>query len=95
MDKTNQLRAQHREIKDNMDRLERIASKGPNSTDFVEPKVQGLWRIALESNFSADELSSLKVELLHYESRLLKLRHMHSEHAISLEKYKNAAHNDK
>uniref|UniRef100_A0A182R8A4 Alpha 2-macroglobulin receptor-associated protein n=1 Tax=Anopheles funestus TaxID=62324 RepID=A0A182R8A4_ANOFN len=85
--KSNQLREKHREIRDNFDRLDRIASKGPNSQDFVEPKVQGLWRVALASDFSADELASLKVELLHYESRLLKLRHMHAEHALSLEKH--------
>ncbi|XP_050070274.1 alpha-2-macroglobulin receptor-associated protein [Anopheles maculipalpis] len=88
--KSNQLREKHREIRDNFDRLDRIASKGPNSQDFVEPKVQGLWRVALASDFSADELASLKVELLHYESRLLKLRHMHAEHALSLEKHKQS-----
>uniref|UniRef100_A0A182MEF5 Alpha 2-macroglobulin receptor-associated protein n=1 Tax=Anopheles culicifacies TaxID=139723 RepID=A0A182MEF5_9DIPT len=88
--KSNQLREKHREIRDNFDRLDRIASKGPNSKDFVEPKVQGLWRVALASDFSADELASLKVELLHYESRLLKLRHMHAEHALSLEKHKQS-----
>ncbi|XP_055526179.1 alpha-2-macroglobulin receptor-associated protein [Wyeomyia smithii] len=93
--KSNQLREKHRDIRDNFDRLERIASKGPNSQDFIEPKVQGLWRVALHSNFTANELASLKVELLHYESRLLKLRHMHAEHALSLEKHKQAKHGDK
>uniref|UniRef100_A0A2M4BRJ8 Putative alpha 2-macroglobulin receptor-associated protein n=1 Tax=Anopheles marajoara TaxID=58244 RepID=A0A2M4BRJ8_9DIPT len=88
--KSNQLRDKHREIRDNFDRLERIAAQGPKSQDFVEPKVQGLWRVALASEFSADELASLKVELLHYESRLLKLRHMHAEHALSLEKHKHS-----
>uniref|UniRef100_A0AAG5CXS3 Alpha 2-macroglobulin receptor-associated protein n=1 Tax=Anopheles atroparvus TaxID=41427 RepID=A0AAG5CXS3_ANOAO len=88
--KSNELREKHREIRDNFDRLDRVASKGPNSKDFVEPKVQGLWRVALASDFSADELASLKVELLHYESRLLKLRHMHAEHALSLEKHKQS-----
>lgn len=95
MDKSNLVREKHREIKDNIDRLERKASKGPKSSDFIEPKVQGLWRVAMSSNFTADELSSLKIELLHYESRLLKLRSMHSEHAFTLEKYKNADHGDK
>ena len=85
----------HRDIRDNFDRLERIASKGPNSQDFVEPKVQGLWRVALSSGFSADELNSLKLELLHYESRLLKLRHMHAEHALANEKHKKSDYGDK
>ncbi|EAT37199.1 AAEL010784-PA [Aedes aegypti] len=93
--KSNQLREKHRDIKDNFDRLERIAAKGPDSQDFIEPKVQGLWKIAVHSNFTADELASLKVELLHYERRLLKLRHMHAEHALSMEKHKNAKHGDK
>ncbi|XP_052866308.1 alpha-2-macroglobulin receptor-associated protein [Anopheles cruzii] len=88
--KSNQLRDKHRDIRDNFDRLERISSQGPKSQDFVEPKVQGLWRVALASDFSADELASLKVELLHYESRLLKLRTMHAEHALSIEKHKHS-----
>lgn len=86
--KANQLRDKHRDIRDNFDRLERITGKGPNSKDFIEPKVQGLWRVALASDFTTDELSSLKTELLHYESRLMKLRQLHAEHAIANEKHK-------
>lgn len=93
--KVNLLREKHRDLKDGYDRLERVASKGPKSEDFVEPKIQGLWRVALASNFTADELSSLKIELLHYESRLLKLRHMHAEHALVQEKQKVAKSGDK
>uniref|UniRef100_A0A336KK32 CSON011271 protein n=2 Tax=Culicoides sonorensis TaxID=179676 RepID=A0A336KK32_CULSO len=93
--KVNQLREKHREIKDGYDRLERTASKGPKSEEFVEPKIQGLWRVALASNFTSDELASLKIELLHYESRLLKLRHMHAEHALAQEKQKIAKSGDK
>lgn len=88
LDSANLLRAKHQDIRDNFDRLERVSAKGPNSQEFIEPKVQGLWRIASNSNFTADELASLKVELLHYESRLLKLRHLHAEHALNREKYK-------
>uniref|UniRef100_A0A1B0DRC4 Alpha-2-macroglobulin RAP C-terminal domain-containing protein n=1 Tax=Phlebotomus papatasi TaxID=29031 RepID=A0A1B0DRC4_PHLPP len=92
----NDLREKHRAVRDSFDRLERITAKGPNSQDFVEPKVQGLWKVAVNSDFSPDELASLKVELLHLESRLLKLRHMNAEHAISLEKYKQSSkHLDK
>lgn len=85
--KANLLRTHHRDLKDSYDRLNRIASKGPKSQDFVEPKVQGLWRIAVKSNFSADELASLKTELLHYENRLLKLRHLQAEHALGQERF--------
>jgi alpha-2-macroglobulin receptor-associated protein len=69
-----------------------MVAKNSNSSDFIEPKVQGLWRIALESNFTSDQLASIKVELHHFESRFLKLRQMHAEHALSLEKFK---HGDK
>lgn len=94
--KANQVRETHREIRDNIDRLERIISKGSNSSDFIEPKVQGLWRIAQDSNFTADQLASIKNELLHFENRFLKLRQMHAEHALSLEKYKHSdKHGDK
>ncbi|KAK3917431.1 Alpha-2-macroglobulin receptor-associated protein [Frankliniella fusca] len=85
--KANLLRTHHRDIKDSYDRLNRIASKGPKSQDFVEPKVQGLWRMAVESNFSPDELASLKTELLHYENRLLKLRHLQAEAVLGQERY--------
>lgn len=90
--KANQVRDKHREIRDNLDRLERVVGRASNPSDFIEPKVQGLWRIAMESNFTVDQLASIKVELHHFESRFLKLRHMHAEHALSLEKYK---HGDK
>lgn len=59
---------------------------GPNSKDFVEPKVQQLWKLALQGDFKPQELESLRVELLHYEARLLKLRHMQAEHASNSDK---------
>lgn len=90
LDKVNLLREHHKTIKDGFDHLNVLASKGPASKEFVEPKVQGLWRIALESNFTPSELESLKVELLHYENRLLKLRHLQAEHALNEEKYKKS-----
>lgn len=34
---------------------------GPNNKEFIEPKVQGLWRLAAAANFTVDELASLKV----------------------------------
>lgn len=86
--KTNMLRDKHRELRDGYDRLYRLALKGPNSKEFVEPKVQGLWRIAVQTNFTPDELESLRIELLHYENRLLKLRHMQAEAALNEESHK-------
>lgn len=83
INRVNLIRDKHRDLKDGYDRLFVLASKGPNSKEFVEPKVQGLWKVALGSNFSAPELESLRVELLHYEDRLLKLRHLQAEAALS------------
>ncbi|EDV49703.1 alpha-2-macroglobulin receptor-associated protein [Drosophila erecta] len=91
----NTLRGHHTGIKDHYDRLERLVSSGPHSQDFIEPKVQGLWRVAQASNFTVKELESIKTELHHFESRLLKLRHLHAEHALQKEKYKGEKLNDK
>lgn len=91
----NKLRDHHHKIKDSYERLDRLTARGPNSRDFIEPKVQGLWRVALNSNFTPDELSSIKSELHHYESRLLKLRNLHAEHALHREKYKGSKDKDK
>ncbi|EEZ98539.1 alpha-2-macroglobulin receptor-associated protein [Tribolium castaneum] len=88
LDKVNLLREQHKDIRDGYDRLHLLAAKGPNSKEFVEPKVQGLWKIAIESNFKPDELESLRVELLHYENRLLKLRHLQAEAALKEDLHK-------
>lgn len=82
LEKANLLREKHLEIRNGYDRLDRLTAKGPNHREFTEPKVQGLWRIALEAKFSSEELASLKEELLHYERRLLKLRHLHAEKAL-------------
>lgn len=76
------LREKHLELRNGYDRLDRLTAKGPNHKEFVEPKVQGLWRIALEANFTPEERASLKEELFHYEGRLLKLRHLHTEAAL-------------
>ncbi|XP_034949388.1 alpha-2-macroglobulin receptor-associated protein [Chelonus insularis] len=80
--KANLLREKHHEIKSGYDRLETRTAQGPHHQEFVEPKVQGLWRIAKNAQFTADELDSLKEELQHYETRLLKLRHLHTEAAL-------------
>ncbi|CAH2085270.1 unnamed protein product [Euphydryas editha] len=80
INKANLVREKHRSLRDGYDRLQRIAAKGPTNREFIEPKVQGLWRIAAAGNFTVDELASLKVELQHYEARLLKLRTLHADH---------------
>lgn len=54
------------EIKDSFDRLHRLSLTGPNSDEFVEPKVQEIWSKAQKTNFSKDEL-----QLLHVRNNLL------------------------
>ncbi|EZA54391.1 hypothetical protein DMN91_002000 [Ooceraea biroi] len=81
-EKSGLLREKHLELRSGYDRLDRLTAKGPNYKEFIEPKVQGLWKVAREANFSSDELASLKEELLHYEAKLLKLQHLHAEGAL-------------
>lgn len=50
-----------RDVKSGYDRLERLAAQGPDSKEFIEPKVQGLWMLAVNGNFGQDELASLRV----------------------------------
>ncbi|CAK1541287.1 unnamed protein product [Leptosia nina] len=97
IDKANLVREKHRSLRDGFDRLDRIAARGPTNKEFIEPKVQGLWKIAAAANFTVDELASLKVELQHYESRLLKLRTLHADHVSKYDKHhsKVAAAGDK
>ncbi|XP_072949948.1 alpha-2-macroglobulin receptor-associated protein [Epargyreus clarus] len=95
--KANLVRDKHRDLRDGYDKLMRVASRGPNNREFIEPKVQGLWRLAVAGNFTVDELESLKVELQHYENRLLKLRTLQADHVSNLNKHhsKVAAAGDK
>ncbi|XP_045520809.1 alpha-2-macroglobulin receptor-associated protein isoform X1 [Pieris brassicae] len=97
VDKANLVREKHRGLRDGFDRLDRIAARGPSNKEFIEPKVQGLWKLAAVANFTVDELASLKVELQHYESRLLKLRTLHADQVSKFDKHhsKVAAAGDK
>ncbi|XP_045449241.1 alpha-2-macroglobulin receptor-associated protein isoform X1 [Melitaea cinxia] len=97
VDKTNLVREKHRSLRDGYDRLQRIAARGPTNREFIEPKVQGLWRVAAAGNFTVEELASLKVELQHYEARLLKLRTLHADQVSNYEKHRSkiAAAGDK
>lgn len=88
VEKARLLRDRHQEIQRGFDRLDKLTGEGPNHKDFVEPKVQGLWRMVLEGQFSPEERASLKEELLHYEGRLLKLRHLHTEEALEITRKK-------
>jgi len=73
------IREKHQKIKDSIDLLHKKTSLGPNSEDFSDPKVQGLWKIAMKADFTSDELNSLRTELKHYEKRLEKLQQLQGE----------------
>ncbi|XP_023329038.1 alpha-2-macroglobulin receptor-associated protein isoform X2 [Eurytemora carolleeae] len=76
---TNSLKKKAKDVKSGFDRLHRLATNQGEYQGFVEPKVAGLWKIALEADFEAEELESLRQELSHYEKRLEKLRFLQSE----------------
>merc|ERR1739838_1124644 len=46
---------------------------------FGEPKVAGLWKLALMAKFEPEELESLREELGHYERRLEKMQFIKAE----------------
>lgn len=88
LDNANALREKHRDLKETYNNLKQRMVEARQRRQFVEPKVQNLWKTAQESNFTDEELAALKEELFHFESRLLKLGHLHAEHAVSNEKQK-------
>lgn len=93
LDNANALREKHRDLKEAYNNLKQRMVVARQRRQFVEPKVQNLWKTAQESNFTEKELAALKEELFHFESRLLKLSHLHAEHAVSNEKQKVSPQN--
>lgn len=94
LENANALREKHRDLKETYNNLKQRMVEARQRRQFVEPKVQKLWKTAQESNFTEKELAALKEELFHFESRLLKLSHLHAEHAVSNEKQKVSSHID-
>ena len=68
-----------KDIKKNYERLHRLATNTHPIREFEEPKVNGLWKLAQEADFNAEELQSLRKELKHYEQRLQKLHLLTAE----------------
>ncbi|XP_065567787.1 alpha-2-macroglobulin receptor-associated protein-like [Artemia franciscana] len=89
------IRQKHRSLKDNYNRLHKMSLSGPNGKDFVEPKVQALWKSALQTNFSSEELESLHTELKHYENRIVKLHYLEGQSAALKEKKMDSIYSDK
>merc|ERR1712029_450160 len=70
-----------KDLKRHYHKLKKMATgeAGSFEMEFEEPKVQGLWRMAQEAEFSPEELDSLGIELKHYEARVQKLHVMRAE----------------
>jgi len=68
-----------KDIKKSYERLHRLATNTSPMKEFEEPKVNGLWKLAQEADFNAEELQSLRKELKHYEQRLQKLHLLTAE----------------
>jgi len=59
--KYNSLVGAHKELKEGYDKLHRKMASGPGGSEFTEPRVEALWKMAIAANFSPDEISSLRV----------------------------------
>jgi len=78
------LKNKHFEIKED---YKRLSDKVLNSAEafksskdeFEEKKAQNLWELALKSDFTKEELISLREELDHFENRIKKLRHFETQ----------------
>uniref|UniRef100_A0A6G1SEF0 Alpha-2-macroglobulin receptor-associated protein n=1 Tax=Aceria tosichella TaxID=561515 RepID=A0A6G1SEF0_9ACAR len=94
------LKEKHGDVKKGYDQLhQKIKSGSIDSTGpFKESRVNELWAMASQSNFTQDELQSLKEELEHYEIRIEKLKHFQNQldrHKIGTKDYgTNAEDND-
>jgi len=76
---TNEVKKRYKNVKEGYDRLHRLATNQGENEGFSEPKVAGLWKIALEADFEDEELESIRQELGHYEKRIEKLRFLQNE----------------
>lgn len=61
---TNEVTKKAKDLKRNYDRLHRLATNRGEEQQFSEPRVAGLWKLALNSNFTPVELESLREELV-------------------------------
>lgn len=76
------LKKQYIEIKNGIHQLHHKVVSGkitPGDDGFEETSTKQLWDAALDSNFTLDELDSLKEELRHYEVRIKKLKHFENQ----------------
>ena len=60
----NEIGERGKELTANYGRLHRLATNRGEEGEFEEPKVAGLWKMAMNSNFTSFELESIREELV-------------------------------
>ncbi|XP_053313571.1 alpha-2-macroglobulin receptor-associated protein [Spea bombifrons] len=86
------LKEKLRSINHGFERLRKLSHEGyTSSRDFNEPRVNDLWEMAKDGNFSDSELESFKEELKHFETKIEKHQHYQKQLEISHEKLKHIA----
>lgn len=86
------LKEKLRSVNHGYERLRKLSHEGYISgSEFTQPRVNELWDMAKNSNFSDSELDSIKEELKHFETKLEKHQHYQKQLEISHEKLKHVA----
>ncbi|XP_070544477.1 alpha-2-macroglobulin receptor-associated protein-like [Ptychodera flava] len=67
-----ELKIKHKELNSDYKRLEVKTRREHEQSGFHEPRLHQMWMDALKSNFTEDELQSLKEEMKHFEKKLAK-----------------------
>ena len=60
----NEIGKREKDLTANYGRLHRLATNRGEEGEFEEPKVAGLWKMAMNSNFTSFELESIREELV-------------------------------
>ncbi|XP_066473808.1 alpha-2-macroglobulin receptor-associated protein [Tiliqua scincoides] len=88
--KHSELREKLHSINHGFERLRRVAHQGYDSTsEFEEPRVIDLWDLAKSTNFTEEELDSLREELKHFEAKVEKHHHYQKQLELSHQKLKH------
>uniref|UniRef100_UPI00398F4623 alpha-2-macroglobulin receptor-associated protein n=1 Tax=Pristiophorus japonicus TaxID=55135 RepID=UPI00398F4623 len=85
-----ELKDKHRNVQASFERLRTLIHQGyDENSEFSEPRVLELWDMAKRSNFTGDELDSIKEELKHFETKIEKHYHYQEQLDLSHQKLKH------
>lgn len=73
------LKEKHQEVKKSFDAIKVKVREKTVGEDFEEENVQKLWNLAQRSDFTLEELESLKEEFKHYQTRIKKLKYFQDQ----------------